>query len=871
MELKDYQRRALDALRVFLDAAAVRPHDVAYAAACAIGEPGAYQAFYRPLAGLPDSPYCCLRLPTGGGKTLLASHAIGVARDTYLDRRYPVVLWLVPSTTIADQTLGALKQPHHPYRQALEAAFGGAVRVIGVDERRQLRPQDLADAATVIVSTVQSFRVNNVADRNVYRDDEELEPHFAELASAGDLARHEDGPRRGKVIASFANLLKLHRPMLIVDEAHNFTSTLSADTIQRIAPACIVEFTATPVRSNVIVSATAAELKAADMIKLPIHLSQHGSWQAAIAHAVDNRAWLEGIAASDGGGIRPIALYQAQPAREGAEATVEVVRRHLIDDCRIPEDLIAVATGNQRELDGIDLFDPACTIEHVITVDALKEGWDCSFAYVFCSLANIRSDRSVEQLLGRVLRMPFATRRSSEELNRAYAHVSEKNFFEAAEGLKDRLTAMGFDERTALEAIVEQPESFEWGQDTTLFTPPAPPVLRVAERPDQSGWTPEMVAATRIVDDGAGIAITFDGDAPDAVMREVAVAVETPAAAVEAFIVQRAAALSPAEKGEVLTLPRLAIERDGQIEIVFPETLVDVGGWDLRQVDTSLPDFALTDRPDTFEMDVDGDALIYHRIEAHGELALDDATDWDVATLSRWLDRTTRQRDVAQPIFLEYCRRVVEGVAERIPLAQLVRGKYALRRAIIARVAQLRREAGERGVQLLLDDIAPVLALGENGFSFSKAGYDPRTPYVGPWRPNKHLFAQVGDLRHGGEEWMAAVAIDDHPAVHRWVRNVDRTAWSYALPTSTDLFYPDFVAELDDGRKLIVEYKGADRTDNADSREKRNIGARLQEVSGGTVVFLWAEKEREGGVARQIDAAIESCAPVPRSNRPTDP
>lgn len=861
MELKAYQRRALDALQTFLDQASIRDHAKAYAAACAVGEPGAYGAAYRPLAGLPDVPYCCLRLPTGGGKTLLASHAVGVARDTYLGRRYPVVLWLVTSTTIAEQTLGALKKVGHPYRQALEATFGGAVRVYGIDERRQLRPQDMADAATVIVSTVQAFRVRNAEDRNVYLDDEELEPHFAALPAGADVARHAEGPRRGKPIASFANLMKLHRPLVIVDEAHNFTSTLSGETFGRLAPAAVVEFTATPVRSNVIVSATAAELKAADMIKLPIHLSHHGSWQAAIAHAVDNRAWLEGIAAKDGGGIRPIALYQAQPAREGTDATVDVVKRHLIEDCRIPENRIAVATGDQRELDGIDLFDPACTIEHVITVDALKEGWDCSFAYVFCSLTSIRSRGAVEQLLGRVLRMPFATRRSSEELNRAYAHVSERDFFLAAEGLKDRLVDMGFDERTALEAIVEQPESFEWNENQPLFTPVELPVLRVQDRPDQSSWTQEMLSATRIADDGAGgVAITFDRDAPDQVLRDVAAAITTPEAApmtaVEAFIARRAETLSPAEQGEVLTLPQLAIERDGQLEIVFPETLVDVGGWDLRQVDISLPGFALTDRPDTFEMDIEGDHVVYSRIDAAAELALDDATDWDAAALSRWLDRTTRQRDVAQPIFLEYCRRVVEGVVERIPLPQLVRGKYALRRAIIARVAQLRREAGVRGVQLLMTDIAPVLALGENGFSFSKAGYDPRKPYAGPWRPRKHLFAQVGDLKHGGEEWMAAVQIDDHAAVHRWVRNVDRTPWSYALPTSTDMFYPDFVAELADGRKLIVEYKGADRTDNADSREKKNIGARLQEVSGGSVVFLWAELERGGTVARQIDAAV---------------
>jgi type III restriction enzyme len=863
MQLKRYQERALDALRTFLDAAAIKPHAEAYRDASRVGEPGAYAAAYHALPGLEDAPYCCLRLPTGGGKTLLAAHAIGIARETYLTTQHPLVLWLVTSTTIGDQTLDALKTPGHPYRQALEDQFGSSVRVLGIDERRQIRPQDLADRTTIVVGTVQSFRVNNVADRNVYRDDEELEPHFASVPTSAHLALHEDGPRRGKPIASFANLLKLHRPLLLVDEAHNFTSTLSGETIGRVCPSAVIEFTATPVRSNVIVSATAAELKAADMIKLPIHLSQHGSWQAAIAHAVDNRAWLADIAETDGGGIRPIALYQAQPATENADATVDVVRQHLIDDCRIPEDRIAVATGNQRELDGVDLFDPACKIEHVITVDALKEGWDCSFAYVFCSLASIRSRGTVEQLLGRVLRMPFATRRSSEELNRAYAHVSEKTFYDAAEGLRDRLIDMGFDEQTALAAIVELPPEFDYGRADhgELYAVAQLPVLTVAQRPDQSGWSPAMVQATRMVEDASGsIAITFDRDASDEVLRELARAISSdqmqPEAAVDAFIAQRAISRSPAEQGASITVPRLAIERHGQLEIAYPETLVDVGNWNLSEVNTDLPGFAITDHPDTFEMDVDGGQVVWHRIDADRELALDDVSDWDASALSRWLDRTTRQADVSQPIFLEYCRRVVERLTVRIPLAQLVRGKYALRRAIASRVKVLRAEAGERGMQLILGDILPALWIGDNGFSFSKNGYDPRTPYSGSWRPRKHLFAQVGDLNHGGEEWKCAVAIDDHPAVKHWVRNVDRTYWSYWLPTATDRFYPDFIAELNDGRVLVVEYKGADRAENAENREKRNIGERLAEISDGRVLFWWAMDAESGNLTGELTELV---------------
>ena len=103
--------------------------------------------------------------------------------------------------------------------------------------------------------------------------------------------------------------------------------------------------------------------------------------------------------------IRPIVLFQAQKKNE--EVTVEVLKNHLIENENIDPNKIAVATGAQRGLDGIDLFQPDCKIEYVITIEALKEGWDCSFAYVFCSMANIKSSTDAEQLLGRVLRMPY--------------------------------------------------------------------------------------------------------------------------------------------------------------------------------------------------------------------------------------------------------------------------------------------------------------------------------------------------------------------------------------------------------------------------------------------------------------------------------
>ena len=168
------------------------------------------------------------------------------------------------------------------------------------------------------------------------------------------------------------------------------------------------------------------------MIKLPIVLSENDTWQNAVSGAVAKRAELAGYSLNDGSQeyLRPIVLFQAQ--NKDQEVNVESLKRHLVEVERAPEDKIAVATGDQRQLDGIDLFDPNCRIEYVITVEALKEGWDCSFAYVFCSVARIQSSRNVEQLFGRVLRMPYAKRRQSAELNKAYAYVSEPSFGDAA-------------------------------------------------------------------------------------------------------------------------------------------------------------------------------------------------------------------------------------------------------------------------------------------------------------------------------------------------------------------------------------------------------------------------------------------------------
>ncbi len=233
-----------------------------------------------------------------------------------------------------------------------------------------------------------------------------------------------------------------------MDEAHNARTPLTFSTLKSIHPKCIIELTATPdtsdtSASNVLFHVSASELKAEQMIKLPIMLTEHDDWKAAVSDAVLTRNKLATESQKEEEYIRPIVLFQAD--KKNGETPWQVLKQYLMDDLNIAEDAIAVATGTVREIDGVDLFNRNCKIESCITIEALKEGWDCSFTYVFCSVRDVKSSKDAEQLLGRVLHMPFAHRRKSEALNRAYAHLASPRFADAAKQLTDNLINMGFE------------------------------------------------------------------------------------------------------------------------------------------------------------------------------------------------------------------------------------------------------------------------------------------------------------------------------------------------------------------------------------------------------------------------------------------
>ncbi|MFO1218841.1 MAG: DEAD/DEAH box helicase family protein [Burkholderiaceae bacterium] len=846
-----------------------------------------------------DTPCVCLRIPTGGGKTLLASHAIALMARTWRQADFPVALWLVPSTTIRDQTLRALQQPGHAYRAALQAAYGQAFAVLDLDAAATIAPQDFGHKAIVLVATMQSFRVQQTQGRNVYAFSEAFDPHFAflrgvappavfaalETVSEADLAEYQQGHLTradlGRVKHSLANLLALLRPLVVVDEAHNAKTDTTFATLRRLGPSAILELTATPVpkKTNVLYSVSARELQAEDMIKLPVMLAEHREWTGAVRDAVLRRRQLESEAGHEDRYLRPIVLFQAED--KSGEVAPEKLRAHLLTEKLAREDEVVIATGDQRGLDGIDLFDSACAVRFVITVEALKEGWDCSFAYVLCSLQNVRSGKDVEQLLGRVLRMPFAARRRSPALNRAYAHVVARSFSEAATALADRMVqGMGFEKFDAATALLPDPGVGD------LFTADAPgpanapaPVLTITVPASAAlalNNEPDVqVIAAPSANEPARVRMA--GEVSDATLGRVMSAL--PTSEREAVAAQVAlhneccrALRAPAQRGVPFApLPRLCVGQPGaqvEMQLFERETLAEIVAFDLRRSDPrpDLPGLRMTEQNDLFEIYMNDQRVALRKAADDAQLSLDavamDATETD---LVHWLVQALRQPGLTEAELRAWTAALVGSLCSQAghSLTSLLRARQIVAQAASRRIDDLRERARRRGFdQLVLEGMAPdgwTTGLAPAWqFSFKPGVYPARQPYVGRYSFGKHYFEVIHSLKAKGEEFECAKALDAMAEVKHWVRNIEKQEnFSFWLPTASDYFYPDFVAELNDGRLFVVEYKGEAYATNDDSREKRAIGSAWARASAGRCVFVMVERKLDGlDVAAQLRRAI---------------
>ena len=447
MELKAYQKNVISDLSRFLallteNGSASRAYNALWTEKNVNVGLGGLPYYHHNLQdGVPD---VCFKVPTGGGKTFIAASSIKTIYDAMPTVTAKAVVWLVPSDAILNQTYAALSNPHHPYRQKIDVDFGGAVEVYSKAQLlngQNFNPTTVTEQLSIFVLSYDSFRTSKKEGRKAYQENGNLATFPKLMQDKSVLLPDTDETALIQVIRSL-------NPVVIVDESHHATSALSVEMLENFNPCFVLDLTATPKKnSNVISFVDAAQLKKANMVKLPVIVYNRKSQDDVYADAINIRRKLEIQAQNEqkntGRYIRPIVLFQAQP-RVGAESTTYEKIKSTLIEAGIPKDEIAIKTGDKDELKHVDLLSPDCHVRYIITVNALKEGWDCPFAYVLATVANRTSAVDVEQILGRVLRLPYTQKNASDVLNISYVITSSADFGKTLDLVVSGLNNAGF-------------------------------------------------------------------------------------------------------------------------------------------------------------------------------------------------------------------------------------------------------------------------------------------------------------------------------------------------------------------------------------------------------------------------------------------
>lgn len=462
MELKDYQQRVIDNLGEYLVALATNPH---------LGQ--SFKAYWndKGVTGMeayknnvPGVPHVCAKVPTAGGKTFIAVNAIKTIFDAFTvhhPNRSKLVIWLVPSLTILEQTVRDLTNPDHAYRKRLNQLFRNRVVVY---EKRDLlmgagfSADSVSEQLSIIVMSFDSLRAKNKEDRKIYQDNGYLASFLSDDNGNETLLPDYDA-------SALINVIRRLKPVVIVDESHNAETALSVEMLVNLNPHFIFDLTATPRNnSNIISYVDAMALKKQHMVKLPVIVANRPSRNEAIESALILRRKLEAIAvdeeAKGGKYIRPIVLFQAQ-ARTGEDNTTFEKTKQKLIELGIPEAEIKTKTAEINELKGLDLMSRNCPVRYIITVNALKEGWDCPFAYILASLADKSSAVDVEQILGRILRMPHVQQHGHDLLNLSYVFTASNMFMDTLQSVVKALNRAGFSDKDYRDISSQQVQTID--------------------------------------------------------------------------------------------------------------------------------------------------------------------------------------------------------------------------------------------------------------------------------------------------------------------------------------------------------------------------------------------------------------------------
>ncbi|MBR6267683.1 MAG: DEAD/DEAH box helicase family protein, partial [Selenomonadaceae bacterium] len=190
---------------------------------------------------LPGVPSVCMKVPTGGGKTFLACNAIKQIFEALPATKTKVVVWLVPSDAILTQTMAALRNPDHAYRQKLDTDFGSAVEIYSKEQLlngQNFNPTVTMEQVCICVLSYDSFRGRK--ENLKARQENSNLTSFTEVFGVPET-RIVDADE-----SALLQVLNSLNPLVIIDESHHAKSKLSIQMLKDFNPCFVLELTATP-------------------------------------------------------------------------------------------------------------------------------------------------------------------------------------------------------------------------------------------------------------------------------------------------------------------------------------------------------------------------------------------------------------------------------------------------------------------------------------------------------------------------------------------------------------------------------------------------------------------------------------------------
>lgn len=873
MELKSYQRKVIENLEEYLEYVQE--------------EKDLREAFdkywedkigpYNPLDGsgmqpyksnVPNAAHVCVKVPTAGGKTFIAVNALHSIFSAYDSSKPKVVVWLVPWSNLLQQTVNNLSNPEHPYRQKLNTLFNHRVEVYKKEDLLQasnFNPTIVKDQLSILVMSYASLRARKKEDRKVNEENGQLQPFAESYTSCEHLL--DDVPE-----SALTNVIRYLNPVMVVDESHNAESKLSVDMLKNLNPSFILDLTATPKEnSNIVSLVPALELKKEHMVKLPVIVYNNHDKTEVINNALHLQRKLEILAkkeeAEGGKYIRPIVLFQAQPKTNNDNTTFAKLKDQLLS-LGIPKNQIKIKTANIDELKGIDLMSKDCEVRYIITINALKEGWDCPFAYVLASLADKSSAVDVEQILGRVLRQPYVKKHKSFQLNISYVLTASAKFNETLQSIVKGLQESGFSEKDyrKVDKMTEE-------EKKQITASPVESFLFPEQQPEKED---ERIDTGRV---------TFNPDISDedaggtSVISEIETIAEEQNKQLEEQIKEQER--QPVdenifqEMGDKVKRYKVKESYKSFInEIELPQFFIKVTASDLFGTDEELlnresllKDFKLSN--EDIKIDFDRISSDLYKVD------LEEAKKNEYRPSFTKIEDNSVKEPIAEYILakpkdkqiVDITHQIIEIIGNMYPIPDQEIKVYVSR--ILTEMSSeklrdvlVRKWSYTDKIKAKIRQLADMYAEEH----FKNLIKSKRISAKAKWKLGREIVpgktaSSIGNSLYEKEgkmnnfEERVAMELGTSSNIEFWHRNLERGKGFYINGYKAN-HYPDFIMRTKSGKTILIEAKG-DHLDNTDSEAKCRLGSEWEKLAGPDFAYFMIFDKKEVAGSFTLDKAKE--------------